>query len=212
MAQDASSPSVELSTQRLLALADGIFAIAMTLLVFGIKVPEHLAGGAALWRGLAEQWPRFASCALGFVTLGYSWIGHHNQYAVIRRTDRQFLWINVAFLAAIATVPFSCELLGEYPFEQVAVVFYAVNLTIAGLLLSIHWEYATAGKRLVDGSTKPDMIRSTRRRVLTAPAAYLLAIAVSFASVTVSLLICLAIPVYFMIPGRVDFHWRAPKR
>ncbi|HEX4621505.1 MAG TPA: TMEM175 family protein, partial [Myxococcaceae bacterium] len=81
-------PGLDMSTGRLLALGDGIFAIAMTLLVFEVKVPEHAAGSAELRAKLFELWPRFASCGLGFLTLGYAWIGHHNQYVAIRRTDR----------------------------------------------------------------------------------------------------------------------------
>src|SRR5262249_20483604 len=85
----------EMSTSRLLALADGIFAIAMTLLVFEIKVPLGAASAAELGAGLFKLWPKFAACALTFLTLGFSWIGHHNQYVAIRRTDRTFLWINI---------------------------------------------------------------------------------------------------------------------
>jgi uncharacterized membrane protein len=198
-----------MSTGRLLALGDGIFAIALTLLVFEVKVPEHAAGGVELRARLLELWPHFASCGLGFLTLGYAWIGHHNQYVAIRRTDRTFLWINIVFFAAIALVPFSCELLGEYPFERTAVVFYALNLAIAGLLLWAHWSYATSGRRLVDPDLDPAFVRRTARRVLTAPAVYLAVIALSFLSVPGSLVACLLIPVYFMIPGRVDGHWKA---
>jgi uncharacterized membrane protein len=196
-----------MSTGRLLALGDGIFAIAMTLLVFEVKVPEHAAGSAELRAKLFELWPRFASCGLGFLTLGYAWIGHHNQYVAIRRTDRLFLWINIAFFAAIALVPFSCGLLGEYPFERTAVCFYALNLFTAGVLLWAHWAYASSGRRLVDADLPSDFIQRTTRRVLTAPLAYLLVIALSFLSIPVSLLVSLAIPLYFMIPGRVDRHW-----
>jgi uncharacterized membrane protein len=199
-----------MSTGRLLALGDGIFAIAMTLLVFEVKVPEHAAGGAELQARLLELWPRFASCGLGFLTLGYAWIGHHNQYVAIRRTDRLFLWINIAFFAAIALVPFSCGLLGEYPFERTAVIFYALNLFTAGVLLWAHWAYATSGRRLVDPELDAAFIQRTARRVMTAPLAYLMVIALSFLSVTASLIVSLAIPLYFMIPGRVDRHWKGP--
>src|SRR5438094_901525 len=94
-----------LSAARLLALAGGIFAIAMTLLVFELKVPE--AAGEHVGHALLTLWPKFAACLLGFITLGFSWIGHHNQYVAIIRTDRPFLWINIGFLAAIAFLPFS---------------------------------------------------------------------------------------------------------
>jgi uncharacterized membrane protein len=208
-----SESAAELPTSRLLALADGIFAIAMTLLVFEVKVPVvDLAREGALRHGLWLLWPHFASVVLSILTLGFSWIGHHNQYVAIRRTDRPFLWINIAFLAAIAFVPFSSGLLGAYPLQQVAVVVYAANLAIAGALLYAHWSYATRGKRLVDPSTPDALIRQTQKRVLLAPVAYLAVIAASFLWVPAALVGCLAIPLYFMMPGKVDRHWSETPR
>jgi uncharacterized membrane protein len=141
------------------------------------------------------------------MTLGFSWIGHHNQYIAIRRTNRVFLWINIAFLSAIALVPFSSALLGEYPFWQLSVVVYAGNLACAGALLYVHWHYATSGQRLVHAEISRDLVLQTKRRVLVAPLGYLVAIGLSFLSIWLSLAVCTAIPIYFMIPGRVDRHW-----
>jgi uncharacterized membrane protein len=205
-----SASARELTTFRLLALADGIFAIAMTLLVFEIKVPTGAHDDTELAHRVLELWPKFASCGLSFLTLGFSWIGHHNQYVAIRRADRTFLWINVAFLSAIALVPFSSALLGEYPLRRLAVITYAGNLAVAGTLLFVHWAYATGKHRLVDSDISRELVVGTRRRVLSAPAAYLAAIALSFLSVKASLLLCLLVPVYFMLPGRVDRFW-APR-
>ena len=158
---EPEAPSRELSTSRLLALADGIFAIAMTLLVFEIKVPVGAVSMEDLAAKLFALWPKFACCGLTFLTLGFSWIGHHNQYVAIRRTDRSFLWINVAFLCAIALVPFSSALLGEYPTQQLAVTLYAFNLAMAGALLYWHWAYATRGHRLVAPSIPETLDRKS---------------------------------------------------
>ncbi len=198
-----------LSTLRVVTLADGIFAIAMTLLVFEVKVPIGATSDGDLWSRLVDLWPRFASCGLAFLTLGFAWIGHHNQYLAIRSTDRTFLWLNVAFLSAIAVVPFSSALLGEYPLRLPAVMTYAGNLAVAGALLYAHWSYATTNHRLVDPAISADFIRGTKRRVLTAPLAYVGAITLAAVSVRLGLLVCLLVPLYFMLPGRVDRHWTA---
>jgi uncharacterized membrane protein len=205
MASTPDRDKVELSTARLLALGDGIFAIAMTLLVFEIKVP---GGGEPLRQQLWLLWPKFASCGLSFLTLGFSWIGHHNQYAVIRRTDRPFLWINVAFFFFIAMVPFASALLGEHPFDPAAVLAYAGILAASGATLYCHWRYAAAGARLIDADISPEFIAQTGRRVLIAPVAYLAVMGLAFVSTGVSLVLCLLIPVYFMVPGRVDRFWK----
>ncbi len=205
---EETSTRPELTPARLLALADGIFAIAMTLLVFELKVPAvNLAAGERLLDALALLWPKFGACVLGFLTLGFSWIGHHNQYLAIRRTDRPFLWINIGFLAAIALMPFSSALVGSYPLERTAVVTYALNMALAGTLLYAHWSYATTGGRLVGESTSAELVRETKRRVLIAPVAYLLAAGLSFVAPIASLAVFAAIPLYFIIPGRVDRHW-----
>jgi len=201
-------PRSELGPARLLALADGIFAIAMTLLVFELKVPVvNLAAGESLLSALQALWPKFGACALGFITLGFSWIGHHNQYVAIVRTNRSFLWINIGFLASIAFMPFSCALLGSYPFERTAIVTYGLNFTVAGLLLLAHWEYATSQGRLVREGTSHDLIVATRRRVALAPAAFLIGTGLCVLSPIASLVVFAAVPIYFIIPGRVDRHW-----
>jgi uncharacterized membrane protein len=139
--------------------------------------------------------------------LGLSWIGHYNQYVAIRRADRFFLWINVAFLSAIVVVPFSSALLGQYPFERVAVQIYAFNLAVAGALLYGHWAYATSQKRLVDPDISADLVRRTARRVLIAPIGYSLIVVMAFISIPAALVACFAIPIYFILPGKVDRHW-----
>jgi uncharacterized membrane protein len=197
-----------LSAGRLLALADGIFAIAMTLLVFELKVPEGAA--AHLGQSLLALWPKFGAVLLGFITLGFSWIGHHNQYLAIIRTDRPFLWINIAFLGSISFMPFSSALLGSYPFDPIAIWTYGLNMVVAGLVLYAHWSYATAGGRLVRTDTHADLVKSTKLRVMRAPLGYLVGSALCLVSPIASLVVFAAIPISFILPGRVDKHWTAP--
>ena len=84
------------SKTRIEALTDGVFAIAMTLLIFNIRVPEAAQGtDKALRQGLLQLWPSFLTYIISFVMLGVYWVGHHNQYHFIRRTDRVFLWTNI---------------------------------------------------------------------------------------------------------------------
>ena len=104
---------MELGRNRIEALTDGVFAVAMTLLVLDIKVPEleQPLATAELPLKLLSLWPKFLSYTISFVILGAYWVGHHVQLSFIRRADRPLLWINVFFLLWVALVPFSTALL-----------------------------------------------------------------------------------------------------
>lgn len=213
-ASGSGSSGSGLTKSRIETLCDGVFAIAMTLLIFNIKVPSLSPppAGSSLTRALFGLWPQFLVYAISFIMLGVYWVGHHNQFHYIRRTDRVLLWVNVLFLMFVALVPFSTALLGEYPAEQVAVVFYAVNLMLVGLTLYAQWWYATSGHHLVDADLDLVLVRLAKRRVLMGPVILLVAVAGSFVSTKVSILIYALIPVFYILPGRIDRHWLPNRR
>lgn len=204
-----STESAGLTKSRIEALTDGVFAIAMTLLILEIKVPmlEH-SQVHELPSKLLAQWPKYVSYVISFIMLGIYWIGHHNQFHLIRRSDRRLLWINILFLMTISFVPFSTALLGEYAGQQIAAVIYGANLVVVGLLLYWHWHYATYNARLVNVDIDPQVVSMVSRRILFGPAAFLLAIGVSFASVAASLAIYLLTPLIYVLPGKIDRQWQ----
>lgn len=197
-----------LSKARVEALTDGIFAVAMTLLVLDIKVPTVPA--AQLPRELLALWPRVLSYAISFVMLGIYWVGQHNQFHLIRQTDRTLLWINILFLMTICFVPYSTALLSTYPREQIALAVYGANLVIIGLILQLHWSYATRGHRLIDREVDARTIRLASRRILIGPMVFGVAIVVSLVSATAALVIFALAPLVYLAPGRIDRHWSAP--
>jgi len=199
-----------ITTTRIEALSDGVFAIAMTLMIFNIKVPQipNERVTAELTRRLLDLWPHFLVYAISFVMLGVYWVGHHNQYHHIRRTNRVLLWINIALLLCVTLIPFSTALLGSYPTHQGAVVLYATNLILVGLVLFIHWHYATFQHALVDPDLDPELIRLASRRILMGPALLALAIVFSFVSTQGSLVLCGVVPVLYILPGRIDRYWK----
>jgi uncharacterized membrane protein len=197
-----------LTKTRIEALTDGIFAIAMTLMVFDIKLPVRSQTTPwSLRYELIGLWPRFLAYAISFIMLGVYWVGHHNQYHYIRRTDRAFLWINIFFLMGVSLIPFSTGLLGQYPGERTALVVYGLNLIMVGGFLYAHWSYATGNRRLVERQIHPEVVRLAKYRILTGPAASTLAICGSFVSRRLSLAIFALIPLLYLIPGRIDYHW-----
>ena len=199
-----------LTKARVEALTDGIFAVAMTLLILDIKVP--VVGESVMTqlpRRLLSLWPQCLSYMISFVMLGIYWVGQHNQFHLIRRTDRVLLWINILFMMTISFLPFATALLSAYPRQPVALAIYGANLVVIGLILHGHWWYATRRSRLVDRDLDPRVVRLAARRILIGPAMFMLAIGAAFFSTTVSLLIYLLAPLVYVLPGRIDRHWSA---
>ena len=147
-------------TSRLETLTDGIFAIAMTLLILNLALPEVADGvkKTQLHNLLLGQWEIFINYAVSFLVLAFFWLRHHRQFHVIKRTDRIHLSINILFLMFVALVPFSTSLMGDYPHDRAAVSFFAANIFILGMLSLLSWVYATRGHRLVDHSLTPQRI------------------------------------------------------
>ena len=170
--------------ERVVFFSDAVFAIAITILVLDIRVPEIPPGlvSRELPGRILDLGPKFLSYVISFLVLAVYWQAHHRVFRPIRGYDRTLLWLNFLFLMTVAFLPFPTSLLGEYGEEQISVVFYAANAALASLLLvAISW-YATAGHRLVDPDLDSEALRQRRVRGLAVPAVFLLSIAVSFFS------------------------------
>jgi TMEM175 potassium channel family protein len=174
---------------RIVNLSDGVFAIAITLLVLDIRVPdipENMVP-SQLPGALLSLWPRYLGYVLSFVGISAFWLIHHSIFRSIRAYDRTLLYINFLFLMVVAFVPFPTSLLGEYGAHQLPVAMYAATLAVGRLLLTaIHW-YTTRNDRLLDEPQDPATVRFFLRRGLTIAAIFLLSIAVSFLSVGVAI-------------------------
>lgn len=198
-----------LSASRIEALSDGVFAIAMTLLIFGLKVPVLPKGVAAslLIKGVLAVWPQAAVFALSFITAGTLWVAHRGQFHYIHRTDRQLLWINIVFLMFVSIIPFVTALLGQYPTYAFSVILYGANMILTVLTLWYHWRYATSKHRLTAPHLSEAVIRLQTRRILIGPCIYLFAIAICGLVPWISIVLYAVVPVAYAMPGAVDRHW-----
>ena len=156
---------------------------------------------------LFQLWPSILTYVISFVMLGIYWVGHHNQYHYIRRTDRVFLWINIFFLMSVSSIPFSTSLLGHYPAERTALAVYGLNLIMVGGFLYAHWWYATHNHRLVERDIHPELVGLAKRRILMGPVASIVAVCLSIVSSRLSLALFALMPLIYLIPGRIDRHW-----
>lgn len=132
---------IVLSKGRIEALTDGIFAIAMTLLVLELKVPELPKSTASveLLHRLGEGMPAFFSFLVSFLYCGVLWIMHHLAMHFIRHLQLVLVWMNLLFLMSVSVLPFSCALLGHFLRSRAAQEIYFANLFVSALLLLLQW-------------------------------------------------------------------------
>src|SRR5918911_738074 len=137
---------------RIVNLSDGIVAIAITLLVLDIKVPDIPDGmvSSQLPGALLSLWPKYLGYLLSFLGISAFWLIHHSIFRSIRAYDRTLLYLNFLFLMVIAFVPFPTSLLGEYGGHQLPVAIYAATLAVGRLLLTTVYWYSARNDRLLD--------------------------------------------------------------
>ena len=197
------APFIFPSTSRIETLTDGIFAIAMTLLILTLDLPQvkGAVNHAVLHEFLFGQADKFFNYALSFIILAVFWIIHHQQFHYIKRTDRTHLWINIFILMFIALIPFSTSLVGIYINDWLDNVFFAANMIILGSLFFLNWQYAANGHKLVDCELDQQVIDMGRRRCMVTPAVSFVALIVAFVCAPLSGLVYLLMPLILSLPG-----------
>ena len=163
---------------RVLALSDGVFAIALTLLAFSLRIAPD-AKSERLGDIIRNQWPVFFAYALSVVVIGGFWIGHHRAFARMIRVDTGLLWINFVFLGLLALVPYPTDLLGRFPNETSAVALYAAVVAAVALTGWCLYEYARRHQLF---RTAPDAVsgRVIGARVLSLCVVFAVSIVVAF--------------------------------
>jgi uncharacterized membrane protein len=205
MTGETGVPAGVTGNERVNAFSDGVFAIAITLLVLELRVPETLPHGGVI-EALVEMGPKFGGHVLSFVVLGMYWVGHHNMFMHIQRHDRVLLWLNIFYLMFIGAMPFFAGLLVQHSEDTFSLVAYAANLALIGLLQDAIWWYASSNHKLVDPNIYEDLVRFVHRRILVAPVLYLVAICVAFASHLAAILLVVVVPVTYIFPGPLDHY------
>lgn len=190
-----------MSTTRLEAFADGVFAIAATLLILNVTVT-----GAPLAHELVQIWPSYAAYAVSFLTIGIIWVNHHTVMGQIARVDRLFLFLNVLFLMFVAFIPFPTRLLAGYinsPGASAAAVAFGVTLTITAIWFNLLWRYAATGRRLLREDADELVVEGIGRSYLPGPFIYLGATLVALASPLASAGLYAAIAVFYVLESSI---------
>jgi len=193
----------EKETGRIEAFSDGVFAIAITLLVLELKVPHLPDGGGegSLARALAAQWPSYVALVTSFFTILVMWANHHRIFDLVRRVSAPFLYANGLLLLVVTVVPFPTALLAEYfqkPGAPVAAAVYAGTFVLCGAAFQLLWRTAIAGRRLLRKDYSEERIQEIHRRYWLGVPGYLAATLGAFVSVYVTVGICVALLVVWI--------------
>jgi uncharacterized membrane protein len=188
---------------RLHALTDGVFAIAMTLLVLELHVPDA-SNSSELISGLRAIVPNLFSFALGFAVCGTYWVGSAMNLSHLARVNRAALFLNVLQLFFISLLPFSTAILGRYPDEAAAVIVYALHLELLGLAQYAHWVYVLRHPELVQAPIDARTARATTIRILAGPAAWLGALVLALFSPRLAYAVFFAVLIGYVVAAVRD--------
>jgi uncharacterized membrane protein len=180
------------------AFSDGVFAIAITLLVLDLHVPE--VGDGSLTHALGKQWPADASYAVSFLTIGIIWVNHHGLMRHLERCDRTLLCLNVFLLMMVAVLPYPTALISHYartPNATAAAVAYGGVMVTMALFFNAIWHYAIRAGLLTPGADERDVSGITRS-YLPGPLLYLTAALLAFVSADASLAAYAAIAIFYV--------------
>lgn len=195
-------------TGRIEAFSDGVFAIAITLLILDVHVPNGPAGTLA--SGLARQWPTYVSFLISFAFIGIMWVNHHRLFNHIQQSDNLLLFLNLLLLLGVTVVPFPTALLANRYFNPsdrvtAAAVFNATYFMIA-IFFNVLWHHAVA-RGLLDAATL-ESAHSISKQYAIGPLAYLVCLGLSWISGPVSIGLNVLLAVFFAIPPEAHHEKR----
>jgi uncharacterized membrane protein len=148
----------EVEFSRIVAFSDGVFSIAITLLVLELKLPEHLADGE-IWHALGDQHEQFLAYAISFAVIARFWLVHHSFFSEVKAFDSRLITLNMLYLGCLVLIPFSSQVLGEYGGQLPSVVVYSANLTAVVLVGQwMSWDARHAGLARTDAQTERESV------------------------------------------------------
>ncbi len=206
------------SLERLAALSDGIFAVAMTLLVLGLSVrvnssvhparplwaPGAVGSERVVWDVLRGLAPHLLTYLVSFLTLGIFWVGQQTQLNQFSRSNRDLTWIHLAFLLGVSLMPFSTMLLADYITYRLALAVYWLNIVLLGALLYAGVRYARRA-RLIKDDVTTEMTAASERRIIAYQALYAFGAVLSVFSTYLSIAFIFAVQLNAAIAPRI---WR----
>jgi TMEM175 potassium channel family protein len=176
----------------------------MTLIVLEVHVPQtgDVHSERDLIRALGDVAPHFLVYALSFLTLGIFWVAQGTQLRQLAQADRHLLWLHVAFLACVATMPFSTSLLANFTSYRTALIVYWLNILLLGVTLLAAWSYADRAG-LVSPNAGPEVSNAIRRRIVVAQSLYAVGAALCIVSTALAIAFIVAVQLNYAIAPRL---------
>ncbi len=192
---------------RMEAFSDGVFAIAITLLVLEIRLPSIADADQPghLLTHLLELWPVYLAYVTSFASIGIMWINHHTMFKLIRRVDRGILILNGLLLMAITFLNFPTVITAEYllkPDATVAAAFYSATMIVIAFLFNGLWWYGSFHRHLLADQIDPAVIRTIAGRYAVGCSLYVVTLALAFVNAPLSLAVTLGLAIFFALPLR----------
>ncbi|MFT3680006.1 MAG: TMEM175 family protein [Ferruginibacter sp.] len=193
-----------LELERLVFFSDAIVAIAITLLVFDLKIQP--ADGHLRFADIANAWQKFLSFFLSFFIIAIFWKIHHEFYFYIRKINNRLLWYNIAWLMFIVILPFTTTLVSAHLFDEAAIFSYCINVLMVTLFQNQIWDYVAVRPAYLKENTDPELIRNFRISCNIAMLNALLAAGISFISPLAAFLILFTRLPMFSLASK--FRWK----
>jgi len=197
--------NLTMASQRLEALGDGIFSIAMTILVLELALPE-VKGNS--WKdftvALHESWYGLLCYVISFIVLGIMWFGHRMMFEYIGKTNRYFIFLGVLFYLVVCLVPFSTRFLAKDTLKWYAILVYGLNLSLCNLTLYMQWLYGINKPQLLHREIPAEVKKEASFLFLLSPVVYAVAIGISFFVPWISIGIFIVTPIVYLIPNKLD--------
>ena len=205
----STTSSEQFRLDRCKALADGVFAIVVTLLVLGIDVPsDHSFSKQGLIVFLERIGYQLLIYGVSFWLAATYWIQHAAIMHYYRHGNRTVVWLNLLFLFPVTLLPFVTDLKGTFRDEPLVIMLFGLVQIFIGLALILLWNYSGSHPHLMSRTVENTMRRKVTRRMLVSPVIIsLVAIAVSFLNVHIGTLIFLSIPLYYLSHREIDLGW-----
>lgn len=195
-----------METGRLETFADGVFAIAATLLILSVDARVGSPSGAALRHDLLVAWPSYVAYLVSFLTIGIIWTNHHTVMNQIGRADRTFLLLTVGFLLVVAFIPLPTRLVAEFIGKEgarAATVTYGITLTLTAVMFNAIWFYAARGGRLLRADADERAVRGISKTFVLGPWIYLAATLVAAIDPTVGAIAFMLFALFWVIESSV---------
>ena len=200
-----SQQKLPMLSPRLEALGDGIFSVAMTILVIELKLPDVKG----------EDWNEFLKAlwlsshgllcyVISFIILGIMWFGHRMMFEYIGKTNRYFIFLGVLFYMIVCLVPFSTRFLAEHTLKWYAILMYGLNLSLCNITLYLQWSYGIRRASLLEKPIPEEVKKEARISFLLSPLVYTVAILISFYFPIVSIFIYVLTPIVYLLPSKLD--------